>query len=175
MIIVVADSAALISLAMTNIFHLIESIEFKIPREVYNELSLMKNYKNKDGYNANNVIKNLDNWNIEVLNIKDKKRLSRLIKEPLIDKGEAESLILALENNIERLITDDLKSIKVLDKHGNGKVKIRSSILIPAILFFSGKISRKQARKAVIQIAKYREWNESLFKESLIMIDKFRE
>jgi len=174
MIIIVADSSALISLAMTDIFRFAEDINFKIPNEVYNEISLIKHYKDEDGYNANKIIRNLKEWNIEVLHIKNKIKLNNLIKDPLIDKGEAESLILALENNIERLITDDLKSIYALNKYSEGKVKIRSSILIPAILNFSNKISRKQAKQAIIQIAKYRKWNKSLFKESLELLNKYK-
>jgi len=171
--IIVADSSALISLAITDIFRFAKNINFKIAREVYNELNLIKNYRDKDGYNANKVIRNLKEWNIEILNIKNKVMLNNLIRDPMIDKGEAESLILALENNIEWLITDDLKSISVLDKYNEGKVKVRSSILIPVLLNSSGKISRKQARQSVIRIGKYRKWNESLFKESLELIDKF--
>ena len=53
MIIIVADSSALISLAMTDIFRFMENINFKISKEVYNELNLIKHYKDKDGYNAN--------------------------------------------------------------------------------------------------------------------------
>lgn len=172
MIVIVADSSALISLAMVNIFRFTEGINFKIAGEVYNELNLIKNYKDRDGYNANRIIRNLKDWCIEVFNIENKQKLNNLIKDPLIDKGEAESLILALEKNIDTLITDDLKSIRVLDKYTNGKVKIRSSILIPAILNFSGRISRNQAKKFIIQIAKYRKWNESLFRESLDFLDK---
>lgn len=170
--IIVADSSALISLAMTDMFRFIGGINFKIAREVYNELNLIKNYKDRDGYNANRVIRNLREWNIEVLNIKNKEKLNNLIKDPMIDKGEAESLVLALENNIEWLITDDIKSIHILDRYSDEKVKIRSSILIPVILNISGKISRKQARQAIIEIGKYRKWNESLFRGSLELLDK---
>lgn len=170
--IIVADTSALISLAITDMFRFVDGIDFKITKEVHNELNLIKNYRDKDGYNASRVIRNLKEWNIGVLNIKDKAKLNDLIKDPVIDKGEAESLILALENKIEWLITDDLKSIKILDKHSDGKVKIRLSILIPIALYNAEKISRKQAKQAVIQIGKYRKWNEELFKESLELIDK---
>lgn len=170
--IIVADTSALISLAVTDMFKFIEGIDFKISREVHNELNLIKDYRDKDGYNANRVIMNLKEWNIEILNIKDKAKLKDLIKDPVIDKGEAESLILALENEIEWLITDDLKSIQILDKHSDGKVKIRSSILIPIALYNADKIKRKQAKQAVIQIGKYRKWNEELFRESLELVDK---
>lgn len=174
MIFIVADSSALISLAVTDIFRFTQTIEFKIAKEVYNELNLIKNYRDKDGYNASRIIKNFKDWNIEVLNIKDKQKLNELLKDPLIDKGEAESLLLALERRIEDLITDDLKSIRVLNKYNQNKVYISSSVIIPIILYKSGKISRRQAKQAIIQIAKYRKWNESLFKESLELLDKVK-
>jgi len=170
--IIVADTSALISLAVTDMFSFTQDIEFKIPKEVHNELNLIKHYRDKDGSNAAKIIRNLDKWGIEVINIKDKQKLNSLIKDPIIDKGEAESLVLALENKIEWLITDDLKSIQVLDMHNDGNVKIRSSILIPVTLYNADKIKRKQAKQAVIQIGKYRKWNEELFRESLDLVDK---
>lgn len=172
MIFIVDDTSALISLAITDIFTFTQDFEFKIPKEVHNELNLMKHYRDKDGSNAARIIKNLDKWNIGVLNIKDKQKLNTLLKDPLIDKGEAESLILALEQEIEDLISDDLKSINVLNKHNENKINISSSVLIPTILHNANKITRKQAKQAVIQIGKYRKWNEELFKESLELIDK---
>jgi predicted nucleic acid-binding protein len=165
MIIIVADSSALISLAVTDIFRFTKDIEFKIAREVYNELILIKVYKDKDGYNADKIIKNLNNWNIEILNIKDKRKLNALLKDPLVDKGEAESLVLALENAIEDLVTDDIRSIQALNKHSQDKVYINTSAIIPIILYASGKISKKQARQAIVQIFKYRKWNKNLFEE----------
>lgn len=100
--------------------------------------------------------------------------MNDLIKDPLIDKGEAEALILALENNISWLITDDLKSIQILNTCNESRVKIRSSILIPVILKFSGKIPKRQAKQAIIQIAKHQKWNQALFRESLELLDKFK-
>ncbi|MBW2989510.1 hypothetical protein KY358_04295 [Candidatus Woesearchaeota archaeon] len=167
MIFIVADTSALISLSITGIFGFAQDIEFKIAKEAYNELNLIKNYRDKDGYNASRVLRSLKEWSIEVLNIQNKQKLNELLKDPLIDKGEAESLILALERKIEDLITDDLKSIKALNKHSQGRVYISSSVVIPSLLYKSGRISRKQAKEAIIQIGKYRKWDEVLFRDSL--------
>ena len=172
MIFIVADTSALISLSVTDIFRFTQEIEFKIAKKVYNELNLIKNYRDKDGINASKIIRNLKDWNIEVLNIKNKQKLNELLKNPLIDEGEGESLILALEREIDDLITDDLKSIHILNKYNQNKVYISSSVVIPALLYKSGKLSRSQARQIIIQIGKYRKWNESLFKESLELLDK---
>ena len=69
------------------------------------------------------------------------------------------------------MITDDLKSIPSLREFSSGKVKIRSSILIPFILLSSKEISKKKAKQIVTQISKQRKWDETLFRRSLELLD----
>jgi len=165
--VIVADTSALISLAISDIFKYSKLIYFKIPKEVYRELNLIKHYKDKDGNNAKRILKNLKAWNIEVLNVIEK----QLFNNPLIDPGEAECLNLALENNISKIITDDMKSIPGLNDLSENRVSIYTSILIPAILYSAGVLSKKKVKQIIIQISKHRQWNDKLFRESMEFLE----
>ncbi|MBN2835508.1 MAG: DUF3368 domain-containing protein [Candidatus Delongbacteria bacterium] len=101
---IVADSSPLISLAIIERLGLIKELftEFFVPEEVYQELTL----RNK-AYNEL-FVSFLSHHTKKVHN-----PMALTGLDMVIDKGEAEAIILALENKIPNILIDDLKGRRV--------------------------------------------------------------
>ncbi len=101
---VVSDSTCIISLAKIKRLKILKELfgEILIPKAVYNEIY----HPEKEGFEE---IRKADF--IRVVEISDK-RLAEFLKE-YIDDGEAESIVLAMENNADLIILDDKDSRKI--------------------------------------------------------------
>lgn len=110
--VIVSDASTLVLLQKVALLDkLIKNFEFIIPQEVYKEAVIKgKNIKSKDSY----LIEDKINKNtIKVKEVKDKKRISEIIKEFGLGEGETEAIVLFLQENADFLATDDHKAINV--------------------------------------------------------------
>lgn len=107
--IIVADSSPIISLAIINHLDLLDKIfdNYFIPEEVYREVT-------EDDKPYSELLKSFLKNKVKKIN--NKIALSILTAE--VDKGEAEAIVLALENSIENILIDDLKGRKTAQHHG---------------------------------------------------------
>lgn len=113
--IIVSDSSPLISFSLISKLDLITKIfsNIYIPDAVYNEITIPdKPYSQVLNEFAYGKVKSVQN----------KLTVSVLSKD--IDKGEAEAIVLALENNIKRIIIDEHKGRNVA--RANGLIPIGS-------------------------------------------------
>ncbi|MBI2647196.1 hypothetical protein HYW99_01850, partial [Candidatus Woesearchaeota archaeon] len=110
--VIISDASTLILLQkITLLDKLLKNFGFIIPNEVYNEAVIKgKKAKSEDSYSIENKInKNL----IKVKKIKNKEQLNQIINEFGLGEGEAEAIILFLQENADVLATDDHKAINV--------------------------------------------------------------
>lgn len=106
---IVADSSPLICFAILDKLPLLDSVSGKVivPEAVYNELAVPeKPYAETLSVYLKDKVKNVSN--ILAVNM--------LCHE--IDRGEAEAIVLALEQNIKRIIIDDSKGRRAARKEG---------------------------------------------------------
>ncbi|WP_446012094.1 DUF3368 domain-containing protein [Candidatus Electrothrix sp.] len=107
--IIVSDSSPLISLAILRKLDLLEQFfdEIWIPRAVYHELTK----KGKPYFD------DLKQFSINrVKDVQNELAVSLLLKE--LDIGEAEAIVLALENNITDLLIDEYRGRRLAAAHG---------------------------------------------------------
>ncbi len=106
--VIISDSTPLIAFSRINQFELLHTVIGKIiiPKEVAREISEYGKGKNK--------IINISDYNwIEIKNITSKNEMELLL--PSIDKGEAEVIILALENKADLVLMDELSGRKIAE------------------------------------------------------------
>ena len=106
--VIVTDSSPLISLAILKRLKLLNMLydDFFLPEEVYNEVITEDKPYSK-------VLRKF--LVAHVKSIKNKLAVTMLTH---LDKGEAEAIILALENNISRILIDDYKGRKTAKQRG---------------------------------------------------------
>lgn len=101
----VSNSSPLIALAKIEMLYVLD--EVVIPKVVFDEVT-----KPEKGY-----AKELHEWgNDKVIEVKNRKAVEYL--EMLIDKGEAETVVLAEELNADAVLIDDLKARKIAKFRG---------------------------------------------------------
>ncbi len=108
MMIVVSDTSPITNLLKIGKIDLLQQIfgEVIIPVGVYEELTRIPAQKEK--------IENI-NW-IKKHNARDETLISNLLK--LLDKGESESIALAIELDADYLLIDERKGRKVANEYG---------------------------------------------------------
>ena len=164
--IVVGDTSALISLGVGNV--LLKSLEISrilIPKKVDSELNEVSKFRDLHGKAAKDIIKLISKGKIQVGNVKQRKKISKLVSGySRVNEGEAEALVLAQEKSIPILITDDFRSLPDLKKVA-GKVEIHLSIYLLARLVLGKIITIKEAQVALNKISKGRTWESSAIYE----------
>ena len=160
--IVVGDTSALISLAVGGVLHKCLKISrIVIPRIVQTELKDMSKFKDSHGNASKRTINLISKKHIKVMKVKNLKKVEELISgHSRIDEGEAEALVLAQENSIPIMITDDFKSLADLKKVSE-KVEIHLSIYLLSRLVIEKIVSISQAQSALDKIAKGRTWESA--------------
>lgn len=114
--IIVSDASTLILLQKVGLLDkLAAKFNFIIPMEVYNESVVRgKSIKSEDAYSIEGKV---NNNLIKIKNIKDKKRVDNVIEEFGLGKGEAEAVVLFLQEKADILATDDHKAINICKIH----------------------------------------------------------
>lgn len=156
---IVADTSALISLSIGDIIdECSELFTIVISTGVLDELKETSRFEDEHAMGASKVVELVDEGKIKVKEFGREREVSKTIKNhPKLDWGETESLLLAKEESIPIMITDDFKSLgslKLLSKN----VKINLSVYPIARLVIKRKISKEEARNTFEKIAKERSW-----------------
>jgi predicted nucleic acid-binding protein len=103
---VVSDSSPLIALAKIGMLDIMRN-DIVIPKAVFDEIT-----KPKKEY-----AKELHEWGKDkVIEVKNRKAVEYL--EMIIDRGEAETVVLAEELNVDAVLIDDLKARKIAKFRG---------------------------------------------------------
>ena len=164
--IVVGDTSALISLAVGDALKKCLKIsKIIIPVMVQAELKDMSRFKDSHGKASKSTMELISKGHIEVKKVKNTTKVEKLISgHSLIDEGEAEALVLAQENKIPIMITDDFKSLADLKKVSEN-VEIHLSIYLLSRLVIEKIFSVSQAQSSLDKIAKGRTWESAAIYE----------
>jgi len=153
---VAVDTAALISLAHGGVLEpILQGFRVVIANQVVDELRVTSTFADDDGHAASLVVENLDL--VEVRHVAQARLQSLLTSR--IDAGEAACILLAQEDDVEALISDDFRALHQIQTHarlhgfevGLGAVLIRTLVL-------RGTLSRERALDALERIASKRGW-----------------
>ncbi len=161
--VIISDASTLILLEKIALLdNLFKNFNFIISQEVYSEAVIKgKNAKYENAYSIENKInKNL----IKVKNIKEKKKFNQIVNEFGLAEGEAESIILFLQEKADFLATDDHKAINVC--------KIYKIPFITALTFVISAldmhiITKNQADKMIRDLGIYGRYKDELINKTL--------
>ena len=156
---VVADTSALISLGVSGVMDkCLEIAEISIPRAVAEELEEIAAYEDKEGKAAVLILDFLRKGRIAKVELREKSKAERLLSND-VDRGEAECFALCLENDIKKLLMDDVDagySLEGLTKAEG--IKIRISVALISALVKKKMMDKNRAIEAVRRMANVREW-----------------
>jgi predicted nucleic acid-binding protein len=151
---IVGDTSVLVSLQTGDLLKgTLSIVQLFVPHDVEDELKLHARLDT----NAAAVFSLIRNRKITVCDVQDRRRVNELVALfPKIDIGEAAALVLAEEQNIEVVITDDFKAFPYLKRVTTAKVHISAYLI--AGLVVRNRISLDKARAAFDRIARKRNW-----------------
>lgn len=153
---VVLDSSALISLAHGEILDLVLSeFEVTVSRQVLEELEETADYEDADGKAANRVLKDRDSLTIEKV---DSEAVEELLTSR-VHSGEASCVLLAQEEEIEAMISDDFDAMNQLEFYSH-KFNFQLGLcpVLIQTLVKRKKLTRNQGREIFDRIARKRGW-----------------
>ena len=172
--IVVGDTSAIISLSVGSVLLKCLSISrIVIPGKVHQELKEMSEYNDEDGVAAKETLNLIAQGKISVIEIRNKDNVKAIVSSNArIDNGEAEALVLAQENLIPIVITDDFRSLPYLKEISMG-VEIHLSIYLLTRLVIENIISKEEAKASLNKIAGIRTWeNAAIYRLAMKYIDE---
>ena len=161
--IVVGDTSALISLGVGLVLKdCLKISKIVVPKKVQQELDEMSHFNDEDGMAAKGTSDLILKGQIQVLTVKNYQKVQALVSaNTRIDNGEAEALILAQENSIPIVITDDFQGLSKL-KEVSENVEIHLSIYLLSRLVLENIITIKDAKKSLERIASLRTWESGV-------------
>jgi len=172
--IVVGDTSALISLGVGSVLIKCLSISrIVIPGKVREELKEMSKYDDEDGVAAKETLNLIAEGKISVIEVRQIDKVEAIVSNNArIDEGEAEALILALENSIPIVITDDFRSLPYLKEVSIG-VEIHLSIYLLTRLVIENIVSKEEAKVSLNKIASLRTWESAaIYRLAMKYIDE---
>lgn len=150
----VGDTSALISLALGGALH--KALEIAI---VYVPGAVVEELENQARYSAvaTDVLALIRDGRIHNLGIADVQRAKALVSgHTYIDPGEAEAVVLAEEQGIKVVITDDFEAFPELRQAT--QVRVHLSPYLIAALIVAGRLSLQEAKACFDRIARRRHW-----------------
>jgi predicted nucleic acid-binding protein len=167
--ILVGDTSALLSLEMGSILNSSFRIfDYMIPSSVNSELNDISIIDDDHGKASIRIIDYVKRGQIHLLEVKDRDLVTNMVNDhTTIDIGEAEALVLAQENDVDILITDDLRSLGALRKKAKG-VRIHLSVYVMSRMVISKDIGKEDAYKALEKISLARSWeNAAIYRKAM--------
>jgi len=161
--VIISDASSLVLLQKIGLLEiLIKKFEVSIPAEVYKEAVVRgKEKKSSDAYLIEEKIRN--NF-IKIKSVKGSDKVTKVIEEFGLGGGEAEAIILFLEQKADVLATDDHKAINAC--------KIFEIPFITALTFilnaFEDKlIEKNKAKKMIEELGIYGRYKDELIYKAL--------
>ena len=134
---------------------LVENFEFIISEEVYKESVIKGKTKNfEDAYKIENKI---NNNLIKIKKTKNKERYWEIINEFGIGEGEADSIVLFLQEKADILAIDDHKSLNVCKIYNIPFMTALTFVIDSCIKKFIGKEEAKEMIKNLSVYGRYKD------------------
>ena len=160
---VISDASTLILLQkITLLDKLVKNFKFIITQGVSNEAVIKgEKIKSKDAYLLENKI---NNNLIIIKKIKDKKRVDYTIKEFGLGEGEAEAIVLFLQENADTLATDDHKAINVCKIY---RIPFMTALTFVVSASAIKLIAKDEAKEMIKDLGVYGRYKDELIYKSL--------
>lgn len=167
--VIVSDTSALLSLEMGRVLkRSFETFDYLIPVEVGSEIVDISRFDDPLANAAKNIMDHVKAGYIRECKVKDEGYVKDIVDGfHTIDKGEAESLVLAEENGVEVLITDDLRSLSAL-RDLSKSVRIHLSVYVISRMVIGKRITKDEAYRSIERIASVRNWENAVIFEKAI-------
>ena len=161
--IIVSDASTLILLQKIALLNkLAANFNLIIPMEVYNESVIKgKSIKSEDAYSIEDKI---NNNLIKIKDIKDKKRVDRIIKEFGLGKGEAEAVVSFLQEKADVLATDDHKAINICKIH---KIPFITALTFVVEAHKIKLVNKSKAKEMIKNLGIYGRYRDELIYKAL--------
>jgi len=165
MIQVVMDTSSLISLEIVgSLEQSLEIVDINIPKAVVDEINELAKYKDRERKSAENVLKLIEKGGIKTIGIKNQEHAENLLSRN-VNRGEAECFVSCSENNIKKLIMDDVDAGYSLEGQAiANKIEIKISLAVLMELYFQNRIDKEELKKLVEKLIKAREWEGGVLK-----------
>ncbi len=155
---VVADTSALVTLEMVDLFDRVGFLALVTAAEVAAELEELAEFEDTEATAAQNLLVRLDEGIIDVHPAQQEAVLEQLVS-PRVQRGEAACFQVCRQTGAEVFLTDDARAIAGLrDEAMRAGIRLRISAAVIAELLERGAISPKRARSLVAKIVQTRGW-----------------
>lgn len=165
--IVVSDASTLILLQKIMLLDkLVKNFSFIIPNEVYDEaVAKGKKIESKDAYLIESKVnKSL----INVKKIKDKKKFNHIIKEFGLGKGEAEAVVLFLQERADVLAVDDHKAINVCRIY---QIPFMTALTFAVSSYNNNTLNRDESKKMIERLGIYGRYKDEMIYRALSYLE----
>jgi predicted nucleic acid-binding protein len=161
--IIISDASTLILLQKVALLDkLVKKARFIIPQEVYSEAIIKgKNVKSKDSYLIEDKI--TDNI-IKVKNVKNMKKVSQIMSEFGLARGESEAIALFLEENADILAIDDHKAINICKIY---KIPFMTALTFVINAHSTKLIMKNEAKEMIKNLGVYGRYKDELIYAAL--------
>ena len=152
---IVVDASPLILTAKTELLDIfLQSKEKAIISE-----EVEKEATKKDSFDAILIKQRIKEKKITVKKVKGKKQVEKIAKDFKLQKGEAETIILCIENKCKGIATDDYNAMKACTVVG---IKYISTLATLVNLAKKRKLSKEEAILKIEQLAKYGRYSKEI-------------
>ena len=155
---VIADTSSLISLGTGSILEkALTVVQIYIPEEVKTELQSVAAFIDIHGQAANEALRLIAQGKIIVLSIASVAKVDEVCrKNRRIDKGEAAAILLAEQEGIDNILSDDFKAFPQMSKITSKQIYL--SVYVLARLVAENLIKLEEAEICLNTIAVDRNW-----------------
>lgn len=156
---IVADASTLILTAKTGLLDTFLDLTEKtiISEEVEKEVT------RKESFDAILIRQRIKENKIEVKKAKGKKQVENLSKDFKIQKGEAETIILCIENKYKGIATDDYNAMKACTVL---EIKYISTLAILINAVKKKKLSIEEAKTKLEQLTRYGRYSKQIIEDA---------
>ena len=161
--VIISDASTLILLQKITLLNsLLKKFSLIIPNEVYREVVIKgKMVKSEDAYSIENKI---NKGLIKIKKIKNKKRFGEIVNEFGLGEGEAEAIVLFLQENADMVATDDHKAINACKIH---KIPFITALTFTIECFDIKLITKNEAHRMIKDLGIYGRYKNELIYKAL--------
>ena len=155
---VIADTSSLVSLGTGNILEkALSVVEIYLPEEVKTELQSVAGFTDVHGQAANEALRLIAQSKIIVLSVASVVKVDEVCRQNKhIDKGEAATILLAEQEGIDSILSDDFKALPQMSKVTSKQIYL--SVYVLARLVAENLIKLEEAEICLNTIAAHRNW-----------------
>jgi len=156
---IVVDASTLILTAKTELL----DIFLQSPNKAIISTEVEKEATKKESFDAILIKQRIKENKITVKKVKAKKQVEKISKDFKLQKGEAETIILCIENKCKGIATDDYSAMKACSVL---EIKYTSTLAILINAVKKKKLSKEEANIKLEQLERYGRYSKEIIEET---------